>query len=523
MPPKKKSKVIKYKSVSYKTFPRSSGIILHPTSLATPFGCGDLGPAAYNFIDFLQKSGQSFWQMLPIGPTGYRESPYQNTSAFAGNPILISPELLIQQNLLDIEWLNTRKSALDTELNGDPNKVKYESVIIFKNEMFDQAFTKFLNMAEDSDEKRRFNEFCSQEAYWLDEFALYYSLRLANGLHSWVEWPKEYALHNPIALEKWSQKQEKAITQVKFVQWLFQTQWFIMRDYAHNHGVQIIGDIPIFVAHDSADVWSHRELFTINDDGSLEYQAGVPPDYFSRTGQLWGNPLYRWEILREKQYQWFIERFQRAIAIMDWIRVDHFRGFEAYWRIGGREETAINGEWIKAPGKELFQMVLKKFGKIPLIAEDLGVITSEVEDLRDSFAFPGMRVLQFAFGGDETNPHLPHNYVHNCLVYTGTHDNDTTVGWWEKANEREKHFLMQYSGISNPQMPEDLIKMAYRSVANLAMIPMQDVLKQDSTARMNTPSIPEGNWQYRLPFNWYNDEIIHWLWNLTKIYRRIKS
>jgi 4-alpha-glucanotransferase len=500
--------------------PRAAGVILHPTSLSNSYGIGDLGPAAKNFIDFLASSGITYWQMLPMGPTGYADSPYQNISAFAGNPLVISPEVLVSDGLLDAEFLAEKTEECNSEINENPEKVSFDPVHNYKEHLFEQVFEGFINLDSEDPKKKAFELYCQSQQSWLNDYALFYSLKKAHELKAWWEWESEYIQRDQQALEQWKEEKADDIQFIKFQQWLFQEQWDLIRTYAHEKGVYIIGDMPIFVAHDSADVWVHSEYFTMNEDGTLEYQAGVPPDYFSKTGQLWGNPLYRWELLQEQNFEWFIQRLERWMNLMDWIRIDHFRGFEAYWRIPGQDKTAIGGEWIKSPGKELFMAVREKMGNIPIIAEDLGVITPEVEALRDEFEFPGMRVLQFAFGSDGKNPHLPHNYVHNSIVYTGTHDNDTSLGWWEKAPDKDKSFFSEYFGIENPIMPLDLIKVAFRSVANLAVVPMQDLLEQNSDARMNTPSVPQGNWQYRMPDAVLTPEKSKWILNLVTMYRR---
>jgi 4-alpha-glucanotransferase len=521
-----------------KKLTRAAGVLLHPTSLRTIYGIGDIGPSACKFIDFLAKAGQKLWQVLPVGPTGYRDAPYQSISAFAGNWMLISPEWLTEAKLLDQTDITPQSSTLSSQ------KVDYEIARQIKEPLLKKAFEKFKKLSPDHRLRQDFNTFCHQSQPWLEDFALFHSIRMVMQLNAWVTWPAPLRDRDATALAEWKTQHSDLIQYSQFVQYVFETQWQRMRRYANEKKVEIIGDMPIFVAHDSADVWARPDLFTLQKDGSLEYMAGVPPDYFSKTGQLWGNPLYRWDRMQKENYKWFIMRFQRMFALFDWIRVDHFRGFEAYWRIPGDEKTAIKGEWVKAPGKELFRKVLSYLGNLPIIAEDLGVITSEVEQLRDSFDFPGMRVLQFAFGGDAHNPHLPHNYLPNSLAYTGTHDNDTTLGWWQQAPENQRvHFLRytqgfhlssiksgnyqltddekkQISQIEPRKIVEEAIRLIYRSISRWAIIPMQDLLMQDSTARMNTPSVAEGNWMYLLPEDIEPERLAAWLKDLVTLYGR---
>jgi 4-alpha-glucanotransferase len=510
------------------SLPRAAGILLHPTSFSTPYGIGDLGPKAYNFLGFLKSAGQSFWQILPIGPTGYADSPYQCLSAFAGNPLLISPDLLIQQRLVTEDFImqnlhqygdHVDKNNSWLQQTGVP--IDYTKVRELKYRILENAFETFSS----SDKKNEFQTFCDKEASWLEDFVLFFSLKKGHGYQSWTTWPKKYIKRDEGPISEWKQEHATEILFFKFIQWIFYKQWHELKDFANRLKIQIIGDMPIFVAHDSSDVWAHPEYFTLNPDGTLEYQAGVPPDYFSETGQLWGNPLYRWKVLQKEKFEWFIGRFQKLTHLVDWIRVDHFRGFEAYWKIKGTAKTAIEGKWEKAPGEALFKEIQKELGSIPIIAENLGVITPEVKALRTKFGFPGMGVLQFAFGGKNTNPHLPHNYHPNTVAYTGTHDNDTTLGWWQNhALPQEKQYLGEYlQRVSNNRadnVVEDLIRGLYRSVATLAMVPMQDVFKQGSEFRMNIPSTTGGNWLYRIGFGSLTEERAEWLQHLSMIYGR---
>ena len=507
--------------------PRSAGILLHPTSIYTRYGIGDFGPNAFQFIEFLKDSSQHFWQVLPIGPTGYADSPYQNISAFAGNPLLISPDGLIQMDLITLEEVNQCQKGTKTDV--EPSKilkVNYQRAIELKEAIFKIAFKTFQrkHFQQKSELYDSYNKFCEKQAYWLDDFVLFYSLKVGHNLQSWTTWPKNFSLRHKNALKVWSAGHAKELELYKFIQWIFSIQWSNLRDFADENDVKIIGDMPIFVAHDSVDVWVNQELFTLKEHGSLEFQAGVPPDYFSKTGQLWGNPLYKWDILQERNFNWFIQRFKRQIELFDWVRVDHFRGFQAYWRISGSAKDAIKGKWIETPGEELFLEVQKQLGILPIVAEDLGVITPEVEALRDKFKFPGMKILQFAFGNDEENPHLPHNFVHNSLAYTGTHDNNTTLGWWQNdATKSEKKRLREYlnSDTKDVSVVEDLIRALYRSIAKVAIIPIQDLLGQSEESRMNTPSIEGGNWQYQVKIDNKLKNRAKFLKKITKIYGRL--
>ncbi|MHA1583733.1 MAG: 4-alpha-glucanotransferase [Promethearchaeota archaeon] len=509
---------------------RSAGILLHPTSLFTPFGIGDLGSSAYKFINFLNKAGFSYWQILPIGPTGYLDSPYQCISALAGNPLLIAPDGLIQMKL--VSRSQVMESYQEKETNKEPIQwtssrfVDYGKVRTAKYRLFEKAFHTFQNSDKKIivDSHSDFSDFCNKNTYWLDNFVLFFSLKQEFDLKSWVEWPDKYKFQEKNAINEWIQTHQQELNYYKFIQWIFNKQWHELRSYANQHGVSIIGDMPIFVAHDSVDVWMHKELFTLNLDGSLKYQAGVPPDYFSKTGQLWGNPLYLWKKLKKTKYSWWIQRFRRFLELVDQIRIDHFRGFEAYWCVKGEAKNAVVGKWIKAPGEELFKTLLKKFGKMPIIAENLGLITPKVEQMRKKFDFPGMHVLQFGFSSDGKNPHILHNFRHYSVAYTGTHDNNTTLGWWNsKAAPDEKDFIKEYLESDLTDIVRDLIRALYRSVATLAIIPMQDFLGEDSKARMNTPSVPEGNWKYRMLPTAIDETRVEWFHELAVLYGRFEK
>ncbi len=483
---------------------RASGILLHPTSFPGPYGIGDLGEAAYRFVDYLAAAGQSLWQVLPLGPTGYGDSPYASFSTFAGNPLLISLDLLVQEGDL-------ARADLADPPDFPIDEVDYGWVIHWKMPLLEKAAHNFLSGA-DAERRADFDSFCEQEAGWLDDFALFMSVKEYYDQKAREEdvfgamwsnyWDKDIALRKPKAVARWKKERAEDIAIRKVWQYYFFRQWADVRRYANDHGISIIGDIPIFVAPDSVDVWANRELFHLDKEGQPTVVAGVPPDYFSATGQLWGNPLYDWQAMAKRGYAWWIERIQATLKMVDIIRVDHFRGFEAYWEVPAGEETAVNGEWVKAPGQELFETVQSTLGQLPILAEDLGVITPEVEALRDAFNLPGMRVLQFAFdlkeyGLNATNPFLPHNHAYNSVVYTGTHDNDTTRGWYEKLSDQEKDFIRRYMARSDKDIVWHFIRLAMASVARFAVIPFQDVLKLGSEARMNTPAILGGNWAWR--------------------------
>jgi 4-alpha-glucanotransferase len=497
---------------------RSSGILLHPTSLPSPFGIGDLGKDAYEFIDFLHNAKQKYWQILPLGPTGYGNSPYMCYSAIAGNPLLISPAKLLDDGLLttaDLEHLPTFPA----------HKVDFDLAIEVKTKLFHLAYQRF-QATTDKEHQATFDLFCESQIYWLDDYSLFMAVREAQGNKSWHQWAEPDLIKREThALIHWQNKLKDQITYHKFIQFKFFEQWIELKQYAHKHEIEIIGDIPIYVAHDSADVWANQEFFELDPEtGVAALMAGVPPDYFSETGQLWGNPVYNWEKLAHTQFNWWIQRFESLLKLVDVIRVDHFRGFQAFWAVEQGEETAMNGRWIKAPGSELFATIQHKWGHLPILAEDLGVITPDVEALRDGFGFPGMKVLQFAFGSDNGNPFLPFNYGCNFVVYTGTHDNDTTVGWFEKLTGRERDRLLLYvGGVGTDGIHWDLIRLAMSSVANLSIFPLQDILGLDGASRMNFPGVAEGNWSWRYDPAVLNEPIQLRLKSLTEICGRTSS
>ncbi|RCJ28513.1 4-alpha-glucanotransferase [Nostoc minutum NIES-26] len=495
-------------------FSRSSGILLHPTSFPSRFGIGDLGLEAYKFIDFLEKSYQKIWQVLPLGPTGYGNSPYMCYSAMAGNPLLISPEKLLDEGLLaEEDFANLPAFPADT--------IDFERVTPIKIELLKKACENFKTKASPIQQKE-FAGFCDSKAYWLDNYALFMAIKDAQDGASWHTWEPELAKREPEALDRAQRQLTTSIFYYKFIQYQFFRQWSELKSYANMRDIEIIGDIPIYVSHDSADVWAHPETFRLDEKtGEAALMAGVPPDYFSATGQLWGNPVYNWEELQKQDFKWWVQRFEAMLDYVDIIRIDHFRGFEAYWAVKQGEETAINGEWIEAPGEELFDAIKQKLGKLPVLAEDLGVITPEVEALRDKYEFPGMKVLQFAFGSDPGNPFLPFNYPRNAVVYTGTHDNDTTVGWFNTSGDSEKQNLLLYLGCIGPEgIHWDLIRLALSSIANQAIIPLQDILGLGNEARMNFPSKAEGNWAWCYQPEVLTEEIGDRLKILTQLYGR---
>ena len=496
-------------------FPRSSGILLHPTSLPGRYGIGDLGSQAYAFVDFLVNSRQSLWQVLPLGPTGYGDSPYQCFSAFAGNPLLVSPERLVEEGFLPA-------AAVETVPAFPTTRVDYGWVIDYKTQLLRRAFAHFQEQAN-ARQQGAFEAFCRQEAAWLEDYALFmavktYHVQQHGGV--WNTWPVEIARRTPEGRQKWRQKLHDDVAYHKFAQFLFSSQWQDLKRYANAEGVRIVGDVPIFVAFDSADVWANPDLFFLEEDGSPSVVAGVPLDYFSETGQRWGNPLYRWDRVAAEEYDWWARRLAMTLATVDIMRIDHFRGFEGYWEIPASEPTAVRGRWAKGPGADVFQAIRDRLGELPIIAEDLGVITPEVEALRDRFDFPGMKILQFAFGGERNSSFLPHNFEHNCVVYTGTHDNETTRGWYHNASDAEKDHVRRYVARSGDDIAWDMIRLAFSSVADMAVVPMQDVLDLGNEARMNYPSKESGNWQWRFTANMTSDVIVRRLQEMAVLYGR---
>ena len=467
---------------------RSSGVLLHPTSLPGPYGIGDLGPRAHAWVDFLAEAGCSLWQVLPLGPTGFDNSPYQSFSAFAGNPYLISPELLLKEGLL--ESADLRGASFPSD------RVDFCSFIPWKVKLLDAAFRRFQESGS-SELRSELEAFRDRHAAWLDDFSLFMALKEAHQGSRWDEWPD--ALRRLSADSMAGSRREHAggVERQAFRQFLFFRQWQALRRHAGSQGIRIIGDVPIFVSSDSADVWAHPALFKLDEALRPTVVAGVPPDYFSPTGQLWGNPLYRWESHRSSGFQWWVARLSSAMQLVDLARLDHFRGFAAAWEVPAGSPTAERGEWVSGPGGELLSRLGEALGDLPLIAEDLGVITPDVEAMRESFHLPGMKILQFAFSGPD-NLFLPHAYPRNCVVYTGTHDNDTTRGWFNAAPEAERDFCRRYLKSDGRDIVWDLIRAAWSSPAQFALAPMQDLLDLDTSARMNLPGKPSGSWTWRM-------------------------
>jgi 4-alpha-glucanotransferase len=506
-------------------FKRSSGILLHPTSLPGRFGVGDLGGEAYGFVDWLASAGQVFWQIMPLGPTGYGDSPYSAFSAFAGNTNLVSPEKLVESGLL-------ADSDIRDTPDATPERVKYGEVIDYKRNLLEKAFRNFkTKLKDDGGLRRDYEGFLEFAAVWLDDYTLFAALRDEHKGRPWNTWPSGLARGEDDALEPARAEVAESIEAHKFFQYVFFQQWLKLKKYANERGVRVIGDMPIFVAHNSADVWSRRELFKLKDDGGPAFVAGVPPDAFSRTGQLWGNPIYDWERMRGEGFKWWIDRVRETLKIVDVVRLDHFRGFAAYWEVPAEHETAELGRWVEAPGRELFDALQAALGgDLPIIAEDLGTITPDVHQLRDEFDFPGMRVLQFAFGGDPHDAHLPHEYTHNTVAYTGTHDNDTVVGWFEarsgkdasEGERRERERCLKYLGTDGAEINWDFIRAVQMSVAHVAVAPLQDVLGLASDARMNMPSSVEGNWAWRFLEGTLTDDLRDRLREMTALYGRLQ-
>jgi len=497
-------------------FERSAGILLHPTSLPGKFGIGDLGVEAYKFIDFLKEAGQTLWQVFPLGPTGYGDSPYQCFSAFAGNPLLVSPEKLKEDSFLS-------EDDLKNPPQSNPTKIDYGQVIDYKKSILKKAYSNFKNNS--NNQEKDFEKFCETHRDWLNDFALFMALKDHHDGAVWSSWEKGLVQRDKKILSEWTKKLSDEILYQKFVQFNFFRQWQSLRKYANEKGIKIIGDMPIFIAYDSSDLWANKELFTINEEGGLTFIAGVPPDYFSETGQLWGNPLYKWDEIERDDFLWWRKRFSSLFELVDIVRIDHFRGFEAYWKIPGGEKTAQKGKWTKAPGEKLFNSLKKHLGELPILAEDLGVITPPVEALRDQFGFPGMKVLQFAFGTKMETKFLPHNFIPNCVVYTGTHDNDTTRAYFEKEKLKNgKNNIYEHAQVYLNYFEDDilseLIRIAYASVANIVIIPMQDVLNLGTEARMNFPSTTGGNWAWRLSGDQINENLAKHYFGLSQLYER---
>jgi 4-alpha-glucanotransferase len=495
---------------------RASGLLLHVTSLPSPYGVGDLGASAFSWIDHLHQAGQQWWQALPVGPTGYGNSPYQSLCSFAGNALIISPECLISDGLLQ---------ASDCETGFSPDSVDYDRVIPFKNHLIEKAWTNF-RAGERSDLRVSFEEFCAESAGWLEDYALFRALKFKYRGSSYLEWPAELVRRRPDALADARRELASQVDQVRFAQFLLVRQADRLKEYAHSKGVALIGDLPFFVSPDSSDVWANPEWFLLDEHRRPRFVAGVPPDYFSAQGQLWGNPVYNWDALRSTGYRWCIDRLRALLAHVDLIRLDHFRGFTAAWHVPAGAPTAQSGQWIAGPGATFFQCVQSELGRLPFIAEDLGTITPDVQMLRDQFEVPGTRILQFAFDGHADNPYLPHNYVPNTVVYTGTHDNATTRQWYEELPELQRRNLWSYlkrqPGDSRDAAPA-LISLAWSSAAALAITPLQDLLNLGGTTRMNVPGRADGNWRWRYTEDELSPQSLSWLYELTKTSSRLPA
>ena len=492
--------------------PRTSGILLHPTSLPGPHGSGDFGPDAYRFVDWLVQAGQSLWQILPLGGIGAGNSPYMSSSAFAGNPLLIDLDELQRRGWLD--EADTRMADA-----SDPHRIAFDKVVPWRMQRLQIAAERFATQATDA-ERSDIAAFVAKQSAWLIDYALFMALVDAHDGASWSEWDASLVRRDPAALAAATEANAGRIAFYQFIQWCFFRQWLALRTYANQRGVKIVGDAPIFIAYQSAEVWARQDLFELDENAKPAVVAGVPPDAFSDTGQRWGNPLYRWSAHAEDGYAWWTDRIRRIFELVDLVRIDHFRGFAAYWQIDARETTAIGGHWIPGPGAALFDAVAAALGPLPIIAEDLGVITPDVVALRKRFDFPGMYILQFAFGGGSDNPYLPHNQQNDGVVYTGTHDNDTTLGWWATANDAERHHARSYLATDGSRIHDDMVRAAFASVADTAIHPLQDVLGLDGASRMNFPGHGEHFWEWRFDWPQVRPEHATRLRELCVLYRR---
>jgi 4-alpha-glucanotransferase len=496
---------------------RGSGVLLHITSLPSPFGIGDMGPGAYAWVDRLQEAGQSWWQALPLGPTGYGDSPYQALSSFASNGLLISPELLLADGLLD-----------DTAFEGQSfssDFVQYGTVIQFKHRLLDQVWDNF-KAGAGKDLRPAYDRFCYQEAHWLEDYALFRALKLKYATVSYLDWPKELIQRAPAALTQARKELSRQVDKVRLAQFLIFQQAQQLKDYAHAKGIRLIGDLPFFVSPDSSDVWAHPELFLLDEQYRPRFVAGVPPDYFSADGQLWGNPVYDWDALRSTGFRFCMERLRALLAHVDVIRLDHFRAFAAAWHVSGNATSARMGHWKPGPGAEFFNAAQKELGALPFVAEDLGLITPDVCALRDAFHIPGTKVLQFAFDGNQDNAHLPGNYSKNTVVYTGTHDNNTTRGWFEALPEAERPKVRRYLNRGEGACDEivwELLRLAWSSDAALAIAPLQDLLNLGAEARMNLPGTTKANWSWRTTEEMLNTSAFQRLYDLTSASNRRRA
>ena len=491
---------------------RGSGILLHPTSLPGPNGIGEIGTHAFRFIDWLQRAGIAYWQVMPLGPTGYGDSPYASSSAFAGNPMLISLDWLVGDGLLEPHDLEPLQ-----HLPWDA--VDFGALIPAKRAVLWMAFERWVDRGDAG--SAEFATFRETEAAWLDDFCLFVSIKEAHGGATWSEWEPGLRLREPKALGQARTRLEREILFHAFMQFQFRRQWRQLKAYANERGIRIIGDIPIFVAYDSADVWTNRDLFELDAQGFATLISGVPPDYFSADGQLWGNPVFDWQAIREKKFAWWIDRARGTLDLVDIIRIDHFRGFAASWSVPAGSETAAGGHWTRGPGIEVFDAIRGALGEVDIVVEDLGLITPDVNELRDELGYPGMKVLQFAFDGDPWNMYLPHNYASNCVVYSGTHDNDTTIGWFQTLNPEAQAQVQAYLGRDGADIAWDFMRLAFSSVADLAIVPLQDVLRLGSEARMNRPGRPMGNWSWRFREEAMTDGLADGIHQFVSLYGRL--
>lgn len=486
---------------------RRSGILLHPTSLPGPYASGVLGEDAYRFVDFITDAGFSIWQTLPLGPTHGDGSPYQSLSVHAGNP-----------QLIDLDWLVKRGWLPEDDLHN------CFADVLGRSKCISLSFEAFRKQCEEQPEHESclaFQNFIQEQSFWLDDFALYCALKKENQSKSWLDWPEPIKKRKKKALAQARDYLRNEIFFYQFEQFVFFSQWLELKEYANSKGVYLFGDLPIFVAHDSADVWAQRQFFKLDEQGVSQVVAGVPPDYFSETGQRWGNPHYQWDVMEDSQFSWWKGRIDTQQILFDVIRIDHFRGFEAYWEIPAEEETAINGQWVKAPGEKLLTALYEAYPDLALVAEDLGIITEEVDDLREQFNLPGMKILQFAFSGEASNPYLPHNHQTNSVVYTGTHDNDTTLSWLESISDDEKNYIREYFNFPYENLNQVLMSTAMASVAKLALIPLQDLMGLGEGHRMNTPGTVEGNWQWRFSWEQLSEEARSMARQMNTLYGRV--
>lgn len=494
---------------------RSSGVLLHPTSLSGPFGIGDLGPSAINWLDFMDSAGLGLWQILPLNPTGYGNSPYQCFSAFAGNPNLISPILLVEDGLLPLEEIQRHP-------HFPSKRVNYPRVARWKKKILKFAYRNFRKTAP-AQLKNEFESFCNAQSYWLKDFSTFMALKDSFKQVAWNQWPQEFKSRKEEALKKFTEKKSRDNGFYDFIQFCFHRQWQRVHDYAQSKKIKIIGDLPIYVAHDSADVWTHPELFELDTDLNPSLIAGVPPDYFSPSGQLWGNPLFNWQNHKDSDFYWWLQRIETLMQKVDLIRLDHFRGFSGYWEVEAGMTTAEKGHWVKGPGNSFFNELKKKIGPLPIIAENLGLISTDVDDLLQHFKFPGMRILQFAFGSDAHDPFLPHNYPSHCVAYTGTHDNPTIRGWYQHLSTEEAKFCRAYLNSREKEIAWSMIRSIWACVADYAITPMQDFLELGNQARMNFPGTMENNWSWRLSANDLDDQLAKKIKEMNLLYGRDKD